>query len=89
MALLIFPADKLTPQLKVLLDPSQRQSVATSVNEAILQTQGERREARIRSLVRIRAWAEQKAREAKLDIPENIQLTSNIATIVGGDPMDT
>lgn len=69
MALLIFPPEKLTPQLKALLDPALRQTVATAVNEAILSSQGERREARIRSLVRLRAWAEQKAREAKLDLP--------------------
>ena len=74
MALLIFPPEKLTPQLKALLDPALRQTVATAVNEAILSSQGERREARIRNLVRLRAWAEQKAREVKLDLPSRISL---------------
>lgn len=74
MALLIFPIERLTPQLKALLDPTLRQTVATAVNEAILSSQGERREARIRNLVRLRSWAEQKAREARLDLPSKIGL---------------
>ena len=92
MALLIFPPEKLTPQLKALLDPSLRQSVATSVNEAILTSQGERREARIRSLVKLRAWAEQKARDAKLDIPERIDLGTSDGSYdyqSAGEPMVT
>lgn len=90
MALLIFPPEKLTPPLKALLDPSLRQTVATSVNEAILASQGERREARIRNLVRLRTWAEQKAREAKLDLPQNLELGPTQA-LDGqvGDPMVT
>jgi hypothetical protein len=75
MALLIFPSDKLTPQLKQLLDLSLRQTVASQVNEAILSSQGQRREARIRNLVRLRAWAEQRARETKSsELPEKISL---------------
>ncbi|CAD0110878.1 unnamed protein product [Aureobasidium uvarum] len=76
MALLIFPSDKLTPQLKQLLDLSLRQTVASQVNEAILSSQGQRREARIRNLVRLRAWAEQRARESKsaADLPDKIGL---------------
>ncbi|KAG9651958.1 hypothetical protein KCU64_g8528, partial [Aureobasidium melanogenum] len=75
MALLIFPSDKLTPQLKQLLDLSLRQTVASQVNEAILSSQGQRREARIRNLVRLRAWAEQRARETKSsELPEKIGL---------------
>jgi len=74
MALLIFPTDKLTPQLKALLEPGLRHTVATSVNEAILESQGERREARIKNLLRLRVWAEQKARSAKLDLPDNLDL---------------
>lgn len=96
MALLIFPPEKLTPQLKALLDPSLRQTVATSVNEAILSSQGERREARIRNLVRLRAWAEQKTRDAKLDLPERLQLglstdeeSANGHNDDEGDPMIT
>lgn len=90
MALLIFPPEKLTPQLKALLDPALRQTVATAVNEAILSSQGERREARIRNLVRLRAWAEQKAREAKLDLPHGrlgVGLGDEVEYGQGGEPM--
>jgi len=60
--------------LAELVDPSLRSKVAKDVNEAILQSQDQRREANIRYLVRARAWAEQLARERKLDLPENITL---------------
>ncbi|EON61020.1 hypothetical protein W97_00230 [Coniosporium apollinis CBS 100218] len=74
MALLIFPPENLAPPLKALLDPSLRQTVADRVNQAILSSQGARREAMIKNLVRLRAWAEQKAREAKKDIPSRLSL---------------
>lgn len=74
MALLIFPPENLAPPLKALLDPSLRQTVADRVNQAILSSQGARREAMIKNLVRLRAWAEQKAREAKKDIPSRLRL---------------
>ena len=48
--------------------------MANRVNEAILSSQGARREARIRNLVRLRAWSEQKAREAKKDLPATLDL---------------
>jgi hypothetical protein len=69
MALLIFPPDNLAPPLAALVDPNLRKNVANKVNEAILKSQGNDREARIRKLVRIRAWTEQKARESRKDIP--------------------
>lgn len=69
MALLIFAPENLTAPLAALLDPGLRQSVANRVNEAILSSQGARREARIKNLVRLRAWAEMKAREAKKTLP--------------------
>lgn len=72
MALLIFPSDDLAPPLAALLDPELRKSVANRVNEAILINQGSRREARIRKLIRLRAWAEQRARETKRDLPESL-----------------
>ncbi|KIW64390.1 hypothetical protein, variant 2 [Phialophora macrospora] len=56
--------------LAELVDPSLRRKVAKDVNEAILQSRGQRREANIRYLVRARAWAEQLAREKKIDLPE-------------------
>ncbi|KAI9817397.1 MAG: hypothetical protein M1826_001599 [Phylliscum demangeonii] len=74
MALLIFPPDDLAPPLAALLDPTLRKSVANRVNEAILIDQGARREARIRRVIRLRAWAEQKAREVKKDLPERLYL---------------
>jgi len=79
MALLIFPPDNLAPPLASLLDPSLRKTVANKVNEAILSSQGARREARIRDLVRLRTWAEQRAREAKKDLPATIELGLDLA----------
>lgn len=74
LALLIFPSDKLAPSLASLLDPALRKEIATQVNEAILQNQGARKEARLRNLVKTRAYAEQKAREAKKDIPDTLDI---------------
>jgi hypothetical protein len=74
LALLIFPTENLAPSLATLLHPDLRKDIATKVNEAILQTQGLRKEARLRNLVKLRAWAEQKAREAKRDIPDHLDL---------------
>ncbi|PGH26825.1 hypothetical protein AJ80_01404 [Polytolypa hystricis UAMH7299] len=74
LSLLIFPSDNLAPSLAALLDPELRKNIAIRVNEAILQSQGARREAMLRKLVRARAWAEQKAREAKKDIPDKLDI---------------
>ena len=74
MALLIFPPDNLTPPLAGLLDPELRQSIATKVNEAILTSQGVRSQARLKSLVRLRVWAERKAREQGKDLPEHLDI---------------
>lgn len=60
--------------LSELVDPSLRKRVAKDVNEALLQVQGKRREANIRYLVRARAWAEQLAREKKIDLPPRLNL---------------
>jgi hypothetical protein len=75
LALLIFPSENLAPPLAALLHPDLRKEIATKVNEAILQNQGARKEARLRNLVKLRAWAEQKAREAKRDIPDHLDLS--------------
>ncbi|KAL5118095.1 hypothetical protein ACEQ8H_003930 [Pleosporales sp. CAS-2024a] len=71
MSLLIFlPATgTLQKELADLLDPALRRSVASKVNEAILASMGARGEARMRSLIRLRHWAEAKARAAGKDIP--------------------
>jgi glucose-induced degradation protein 8 len=71
MALLIFPTDNLAPQLADLIDPQLRKAVAKRVNEAILSSQGARREAQIMKLMHMRVWAEKMAKESKkIDIPE-------------------
>ena len=74
MSLLIFPPDNLAPPLAALLDPNLRKDVAKRVNEAILTSQGERTRSKLLELVRTRAWAEKKARDAKKDLPERIGL---------------
>lgn len=74
LALLIFPSDNLTPSLAPLLHPDLRKDIATRVNEAILESQGARKEARLRNLVKLRAWSEQKSREAKKDIPDTLDI---------------
>jgi hypothetical protein len=83
MTLLIFPHDSLNPELAALLKSDLRQKVADEVNKAILFRQTERREAAIRHLVKMRAWAETSARSKKLDLPEHIGLGLN------GDNNDT
>lgn len=78
MALLIFPHDdNLAPELALLLRSDLRQDTATKVNEAILERQAHRREAAIRQLVRMRAWAEETARAKKKDLPDRIELGLN------------
>lgn len=74
MALLVFPPDKLDSSLANLLDFSLRKTVAENVNMAILVSQKSRMEASIRSLIRLRAWAEEKAREQKIELPSNMKL---------------
>ena len=72
MTLLIFlPATgKLQKELAELLEPSLRRDVASRVNEAILTSMGAHGEARMRSLVRLRQWAETKA--IKVAIEEKV-----------------
>jgi len=94
MALLIFPPENLTPPLAKLLEPTLRQEVANDVNEAILASMGAEREARLRNLVRLRAWAESKARDMGKDIPHNLSLgldadESEETMSGGGDAMVT
>jgi glucose-induced degradation protein 8 len=75
MSLLIFlPTETLQPQLAELLQPTLRRQVASKVNEAILTSMGTRGEARMRGLVRLRLWAETKAREAGKDLPPSLPL---------------
>lgn len=74
MALLVFPPDTLEPHLAELLQPDLRQKVADRVNKAILASQAQRRDAAIRNLVRLRAWAEDTARANKKDLPARLEL---------------
>ena len=74
MALLVFPNDDLEPHLAALLQPALRRSVADRVNQAILRCQNQRRDATIRNLVRLRAWAENTARDSKKEIPTRLEL---------------
>ena len=75
MALLIFPPDNLAPSLADLLHPDLRQEVAQRVNQALLQSQGERTKATLHDLVSYRSWANQKAIEAKKEhLPERIEI---------------
>ncbi|QIW99563.1 hypothetical protein AMS68_005081 [Peltaster fructicola] len=74
MALMIFKPDKMGPEMKELLDPRLREKVAADVNKAILASQGRAPEARIKQLVRARAWAEAQAREAQIPMPEKISI---------------
>lgn len=77
MSLLIFlPATgTLQSELNELLEPSLRRNVASKVNEAILTSIGARGEARMRSLIRLRHWAESKARVTGKDIPPVLPLS--------------
>lgn len=74
MSLLLFPPDNLEPQLAALLHPDLRRTVADNVNKAILTSQHQRRDATIRNLVRLRAWAENTARENKMALPAHMDL---------------
>ena len=74
MALMIFPEDKMAPEFRKLLDVNLRERVASEVNKAMLLARGERAEAKIRQLVRARAWAERHGRDAKADIPPQIPI---------------
>ncbi|RDW74671.1 uncharacterized protein DSM5745_07333 [Aspergillus mulundensis] len=74
LALLIFPKENLTPSLAPLLHSDLRRDIYAKVNAAILQDQGARTEALLCDFARLYAWAEQKAREAKKDIPDKLDL---------------
>ena len=92
MALMIFPPEKMGPEFKELLDVRLREKVAGDVNRAILESRGERSEAKIRQLVRARAWAETEARSAKVDLPPYIPIGLDAAdevdaSVVDGDAM--
>lgn len=88
MALMIFDADKMIPEMKELLDLKLRETVAGEVNRAILQSKGMQPEARIRELVRARAWAEAQARSVDV-LPSNTDIGLGGDNIVDNDAMVT
>jgi hypothetical protein len=67
MALLCFPRENLAAPLAELMDPALRRRVAAQVNETIMEAQGLAKEPKIRSLVKLRAWSEDRARNTKKD----------------------
>ncbi|KAF2672114.1 lish motif-containing protein [Microthyrium microscopicum] len=88
MALIIFPRDNLPVTLKPLLDPALRFDIAAQVNEAILLSSGSRREARIKDLIKLRQWSEQKARDMKKAIPARLSLGLNLDDETDDDNMN-
>ncbi|MCJ1277565.1 hypothetical protein MMC21_005378 [Puttea exsequens] len=77
MALLIFDRDKLEPPLAALLDPALRQEIAREVNQALLKSESGRTRTILHELVNHRSWAYQKAKEAKKEIPDPLELGFN------------
>lgn len=87
MALLVLPHYDLEPSLAALLHPDLRREVADNVNKAVLEYQSRRREAAIRQLVKMRAWAENTARAEKKSLPDHIEFALNTSEQVH-DPMN-
>jgi hypothetical protein len=74
MSLLIYlPSEAPLPsQFAELLKPSFRRAVASRVNDAILESMAAPRDTRLGDLVRLRVWAEDKARTMGKDLPPKI-----------------
>ncbi|OQN97366.1 hypothetical protein B0A48_16430 [Cryoendolithus antarcticus] len=90
MALMIFQPDKMPAEMKELLDLRLRETVAEEVNKALLKAQGMEPVARIRELVRARAWAETTAKAAKVDLPDDMSIGLDVEHDGGrGDAMVT
>ncbi|KAI1261066.1 ran binding protein in the microtubule-organising centre [Xylariaceae sp. FL1019] len=87
MSLLVFPhSESLDPSLSALLQPGLRREVADQVNQAILESQQQRKEAAIRQLVQMRAWTEEVVRkETKKDLPSNIDLGLDYCNVDSSD----
>lgn len=83
MSLFMFSHDELEPPLAAIVHPDLRRSVADKVNKAILSKHNQRRDAQIRKLVKMRAWAEEKAREGKKDLPSFIDLGLHSSSHMG------
>ena len=86
MLLSICRDDQLIPPLKALYDPRMRRDMAKRVNEAILQSTGERTKTRLFELVKLRAWSEERAREAKKNLPDNMDIGLDTTFSAHGGP---
>ncbi|CAK7198145.1 hypothetical protein SEUCBS139899_000803 [Sporothrix eucalyptigena] len=74
MVMLFFTPDKMPVPQRQLLSADLREEVADKVNKAILYHHSRRREAAIRDIVKMRAWAESIARDNKKELPEFLDL---------------
>lgn len=74
MCLAVFRPDQLIPPLLALLDHQMRRDMAKRVNEAMLNSTGERTKAKLFDLVKLRAWSEEKARESKKELPDHLDI---------------
>jgi len=74
MALLIFPSENLPPALKPLMEPWLREDISALVNAAILRSHGGHSETRIKNLIRLRQWSEEKCRDMKKPLPLVLRL---------------
>lgn len=84
MALMIFSPEKMTPEMKGLLDLRLRETVAAEVNRAMMTAKGRAPEARIKELVRARAWAEEQAKDARVDLPTDIGIGLDGGRVANG-----
>jgi len=83
MALVVFGNRPLPEEVGLLLQPDSRRRIAVEVNHALLKDQHTPQVPRIADVLKVRQWAELKARERKLDIPTVLKLG-----IEGGDLRD-
>ncbi|GAB7362681.1 hypothetical protein MBLNU230_g2990t1 [Neophaeotheca triangularis] len=74
MALILYPEDKMLPELKELLDVKLRADIAKNVNRVLLESRGEESEARIDQLIEARVWSENQAREAGAPVPQTLPI---------------
>jgi hypothetical protein len=74
MCLIAFAPDKVPPHIAALLDPQLKQDVADMVNKTILERYEKSKEARIKALIKLRTWSEQKARDQRKDLPATLPI---------------
>ncbi|KAK5094590.1 hypothetical protein LTR24_003531 [Lithohypha guttulata] len=61
--------------LSDLIDASQKMEVAKNVNAAILRLQGRRGGSKIHTILQTRAWAEELAREKRIELPRDLTVS--------------